>query len=244
MIIYKVPKPISIIGEYSNKCMIFSSCNFSYLSKFGNVKSFFVDKKTKNFYKRCFKNYTTIKSKLINLIQDDDFPSCYTSMYGNINYINKSSICWNNTRLNVSNSFFENLLIFHIKRKYFKYDKIKPIEDFNIETVNKMVEDAYECYINNDLKFMGKLIDSYWRIKVKFDPNSANEFIFKLYSDCRLAGAWGGKMDENTMLILAPKEKHQEIYSVMKDHIILNSSVNTTGILREELFSGNSNCCK
>jgi galactokinase/mevalonate kinase-like predicted kinase len=88
-----------------------------------------------------------------------------------------------------------------------------------------MVDDAYSAYIDNDFKFMGKLIDSYWRIKTQLDPNSANEFIYRIYSDCRLAGAWGGKMDENTMIILAPKEKHEEICTVMKDHIRLNSSV-------------------
>jgi galactokinase/mevalonate kinase-like predicted kinase len=107
-----------------------------------------------------------------------------------------------------------------------------------------MVDDAYNAYVDKDFKFMGKLIDSYWRIKTQLDPNSANEFIYKAYSDCRLSGAWGGKMDENTMIILAPKEKHEGICAIMKDHIKLKSSVNTTGIVREELFSGNSNCCK
>ena len=244
MIIYKVPKPISIIGEYSTKCMTVSSCNFSYLSKFGNVKSFFIDKKTKDFYKRCFKNYSTFKSKLLNLVELDDFPSCYTSIFGKFNYINKTSTVWNNVEIDSSSDFFNNLLIFHIRRKYFKYNNVKPIENFNIGIIHKMVDDAYNAYVDNDFKFMGKLIDSYWRIKTQLDPNSTNDFIYKAYADCRLSGAWGGKMDENTMIILAPKEKHEDICSVMKDHIRLNSSVNTTGIVREELFSGNSNCCK
>ena len=107
-----------------------------------------------------------------------------------------------------------------------------------------MVEDAYKAYSKNDFKFFGTLVDSYWRAKLNSNPNFANQYIYNLYSNCRLAGAWGGKLDENTMILLAPPDKHNNILNVMKDHIRLKSALNTTGIITEELFGGNSNCCK
>ena len=78
--------------------------------------------------------------------------------------------------------FFENILIYHIKKTFFKYKKIKKDQTFNIDLVNKMVDDFYKAYEKNDLSFMGSLIDSYWRIKKQSDFGCADNNIYNLYS--------------------------------------------------------------
>lgn len=244
MIIHKIPKPISIIGEHSNKCMIYSSCNFTYISNFFNKKRFLVNKKVKSFYKNYIKNYPILKSNFINYLSDSEFFSSFTSLFGGFNFLNKKENDWFNIKLNHKTNFFDYALVFHIRRKFFKYEKIETKETFNLTIVNKLVDDAYKAYQDLDYEFLGKLIDSYWKLKKQSDPKCANNYIYKIYSDCRLAGAWGGKMDENIMFLLAPKEKHEDIKNILKENIILNSKLTTSGIVTEEIFSGNSNCCK
>lgn len=244
MIIHKIPKPLTIIGEHSNKCMCYASCNFTYIGNLINKKRFLINKKTKNFYQNYIKNYPILKSSFLNYLNGNDFFSCFTSLFGGLNFLNKNNENWFNIKLNHKTNFFDYVLVFHIRRKHFKYEKIETNETFNLTVVNKMVDDAHKAYYESDYEFLGKLIDSYWRLKKQSDPNCGNNYIYKIYSDCRLAGAWGGKMDENTMFLLAPKEKHENIKNVMKENIILNPKPCTTGIITEEIFSGNSNCCK
>lgn len=244
MIIHKIPKPITLIGEYSNKCICFSSCNFTYISNIGIKNKFLLNKNIKEFCKNYLKNFKNLKSNIIKQEIEGDFFSYFTTLFGNFNCITKFNSSWSNLKINYNKEFFENILIYHIRKKYFKYKKIKNEKSFNVDVVNKMVEDFYKAYHQNDIKFIGQLIDSYWRIKKQSDFGCADNYIYNLYSNCRLSGALGGKLDENTMVLIAPKEKHASIDNVMKDHIKLNSLLNTTGIITEEIFSGNSNCCK
>jgi hypothetical protein len=46
------------------------------------------------------------------------------------------------------------------------------------------------------------------------------------------------------MLLFVKPENQDSIKSIMKDHVQINSSLDLNGIIHEELFSGNSNCCK
>lgn len=244
MIIHKIPKPISLIGEYSNKSISFSTCNFSHISNIGNNKRYLLNKSIFNYYKYYFKNFFKLKSNIIKNINSIYFPHFFTTLFGNINYIHQNENSWFNIKIPNNKLFFENILMYHIRRKNFNYKHINNECLFNNVTINKMVEDFYDCYINNDIKFAGKLIDSFFRIKTKTYPESANDYIYKIYSECRLAGAIGGKMDENVLILIAPKEQHENIDLVMKENIKLKTSINTTGIISEEIFGGNSNCCK
>ena len=244
MIFHKIPKPITLIGEMSNKCISYASCNFTYINKFKNKSRYLINKNVKDFYKKYLKNYEKIKSNIIKIETSSEFASSYSSLFGNLNLTSVFNKEWFNIRLKYNKEFFDNLLVFHIKRKFYKYEISNSINSLNLDVVNKMVDDAYKAYDENNFKFFGTLIDSFFRLKIKSNPIIMNQYLYNLYSSCRLAGAWGGKMDENTMILLAPKEKHENILEVMKENIKLKSSLNTTGIITEELFSGNSNCCK
>ena len=119
------------------------------------------------------------------------------------------------------------------------------IEKFiKIDNLEKMVSDFYDSYQENNWVFLGQLINSYWKIKREIDPNSKNPYIEKLYSDCRLNGAIGGKMDESLMILFVPKENQENIKRIMIDHTQINNSVDLNGLLYQEIFSGSSNCCK
>ena len=50
--------------------------------------------------------------------------------------------------------------------------------------------------------------------------------------------------EQNLMLLFVKPENQNAIKSIMKDHVQINSGLDLTGIIHEELFSGNSNCCK
>lgn len=243
MIIHKIPKPISLIGEYSNKSICFSSCNFTYISNIFHNKRFLLNSSILNYYKKYFKNFPCLKSDFIKNINDINFSYLYTILFGNLNLINKTENNWFNIKIPINKLFFENLLLYHIRRKNFKFKLNKKENTLNNSLVGKMTEDFYDSYINNDIKFAGKLVDSFFRIKTQSYPECSNQYIYKLYSDCRLAGALGGKIDENIMLLIAPKESHEKIDLIMKDNIKLKTSINTTGIISEEIFGGNSNCC-
>lgn len=244
MIIHKIPKPISIIGEFSNKCISYSSCNFSYLSKLNNKNRFLIDKNDESFLIKYIKNYPVLKSNIIKMMNEENFFSSYCMCFGKLNFINCNKNSWFNVNMNYQNDFFENILIYHIKRKFFKHEIIKMKDDFNLTIANKMVDDAYKAYEEKDYKFIGKLVESYWKLKSQSEPNCANAYVYKIYSDCKLAGIWGGKIHNNTLILIAPKEKHEQIKLIMKENILLKSSVNLNGIISEEVFGGNSNCCK
>lgn len=244
MIIFKIPKPITIIGELSNKCLSYSSCNFTYISNIGNKNKFLLNDDLKNFINNNKQFLLKRKSELLKLAIHDNFYTIYTALYGGLNFLNKTDTNWHNLKLENNNDFLDNTLVFHIRKKFFKYKKIKTDTTFNLDLVHKMVEDAHDCYIKSNWSYFGKLIDSYWRVKKESDINCRNEYISKLYAECRLSGAYGGKMDNNTMFLVAPKEKHENIKNVMKEHILLNNKININGIEKEEIFDGSSNCCR
>lgn len=246
MIIYKIPKPITLIGENSNKCMIFSSCNFTYISKLFSKNKFLLNISYKNFIKKYISFLSFNKKRIFDsmLNKEDDLFSCHNVINGGISSITKIKDIWFSETLEINENFLNNILIFYIKKKYFKYELKKEENDFNKEFIDKLVDDAIDSYYKNDLKHFGKIIDSYWRLKIQTDKLCRNNYISKIYSDCILAGAFGGKMDENIMTLIAPKEKHDNIKNLMKDNILLNSKLCITGIQMEDVFSGSSNCCR
>jgi hypothetical protein len=54
----------------------------------------------------------------------------------------------------------------------------------------------------------------------------------------------GGKMDGSTMILFVHPTNHEKIKSIMSDHILLNSSMDISGFVSQEVFSGISNCCE
>lgn len=244
MIIYKIPKPINIIGEFSNKAITYASCNFTYASKFFIKNKFLINKN----YSKFLKNYLKFNKnkKYFDLIIDknENFYSCHSLIYGGFNLYGKFNNKWFSEPIVINELFFKNILVFYIKKKNFLYSFDINENGFNVDLVNKLVDDAVESYNDLDFKHLGKIIDSYWRLKIQTDTKCRNQYISKLYSDCMLAGAWGGKMDENIMFLIAPQEKHEHIKKIMKDNILLNSNLYNIGIQKEEVFNGNSNCCR
>jgi len=116
--------------------------------------------------------------------------------------------------------------------------------DFYEGIVEKMTSDFYDSYQKENWDFLGKLINGFWKIKKEKYPESRNNYIDKLYSDCRLSGVIGGKMDGSTMILFVHPENHEKIKSIMSDHILLNSSMDISGFVSQEVFSGISNCCE
>lgn len=246
MLITRIPRPISIIGDFTKKTISFASCNFTttidYNKNIEEQTSCSIWSKVLS----CLQNTASLqKSSLIkNFESNDDFHKVYSSIFGGLNYLTTNNDLWFSIRLDYKKEFFEHLMIFEINKNFFEYKKETEKNLIKIDNLEKMVSDFYDSYQENNWVFLGQLINSYWKIKREIDPNSKNPYIERLYSDCRLNGAIGGKMDESLMILFVPKENQENIKRIMIDHTQINNSVDLNGLLYQEIFSGSSNCCK
>jgi hypothetical protein len=246
MLAFKIPKPITIIGDHTNTAVTFASCNFCTCINFNTVieqeepcDSTLKVLKYLNLHRTFEKNII-----IEGLYPNNDFAKIQSAVFGGLNYLTISDHLWFSIKLDYQKEFFDHIMLYEINKDFFEYDKSIAKSFHKIDNLEKMVADFYDAYQEKNWVFLGQLINAYWKIKRDVDPASKNAYIEKLYSDCRLNGAIGGKMDGSLMLLFVKPENQDSIKSIMKDHVQINSSLDLTGIIHEELFSGNSNCCK
>lgn len=246
MLAFRIPKPISIIGDYTNKVISFASCNFWTSINFNTIiETEALCDSTSKVLNYIYMNNHFEKNIIIkDLYPNDDFAKIQSSVFGGLNYLTISDHLWFSIKLSYEKEFFDHIMLYEIDKNFFQYDKSIAKSFHKMDNLEKMVSDFYDAYQEKNWVFLGQLINSYWKIKRDVDPASKNTYIEKLYSDCRLNGAIGGKMDGSLMLLFVKPENQNAIKSIMKDHVQINSGLDLTGIIHEELFSGNSNCCK
>ena len=246
MLAFRIPKPITIIGDHTNKAITFASCNFLTSINFNTIieQQKPCDSTLKILtYLNLNKHFE--KNIIIECLYPNyDFAKIQSAVFGGLNYLTISDHLWFSIKLNYEKEFFDHIMLYEINKDFFEYDKSIAKSFHKMDNLEKMVGDFYDAYQEKNWLFLGQLINSYWKIKRDIDPASKNPYIEKLYSDCRLNGAIGGKMDGSLMLLFVKPENQSSIKSIMKDHIQISSNLNLNGIIHEELFSGSSNCCK
>ena len=246
MLAFRIPKPITIIGDHTNRAISFASCNFWTSINFNKIVETqpLCDSSLKILNYIHTNNHFQKNIIIKDLYPNDDFAKIQSALFGGLNYLTTNNDLWFSISLDYKKEFFEHLMIFEINKNFFEYKKETEKNLIKIDNLEKMVSDFYDSYQENNWVFLGQLINSYWKIKREIDPNSKNPYIERLYSDCRLNGAIGGKMDESLMILFVPKENQENIKRIMIDHTQINNSVDLNGLLYQEIFSGSSNCCK
>jgi len=246
MLAFKIPKPITVIGDYTNKAITFASCNFCTCINFNTIIE--QEKPCDSTLKvlKYLNLHRTFEKNIIieGLYPNDDFAKIQSAVFGGLNYLTVSDHLWFSIKLDYEKEFFDHIMLYEINKDFFEYDKSIAKSFHKMDNLEKMVADFYDAYQEKNWVFLGQLINSYWKIKRDIDPASKNAYIEKLYSDCRLNGAIGGKMDGSLMLLFVNPKNQDSIRSIMKDHVQINNSLDLTGIIHEELFNGSSNCCK
>jgi hypothetical protein len=249
MVVFRIPKPISIIGENTSKSITFATCNFSiaidgsldigqnYLCQSSKLLFDYLKESKETRKDEIIKNYHKTQNNAF-------FSKTISSTFGGLNYTTITEDSWFNIKLKANKVFNSYILAYEINKTFFTNDMYNTENLLNPSIVEKMTSDFYDSYQKENWDFLGKLINGFWKIKREKYPESRNNYIDKLYSDCRLSGVIGGKMDGSTMILFVHPENHEKIKSIMSDHILLNSSMDISGFVSQEVFSGISNCCE
>jgi D-glycero-alpha-D-manno-heptose-7-phosphate kinase len=92
------------------------------------------------------------------------------------------------------------------------------------------IENALRC---NDLKLVGEILDSGWRMKRELAPGITNPEIDSYYTRAIEAGAYGGKIagagGGGFLLVLCPPEKQNNVRSALKSLQELHISLERDG---------------
>lgn len=249
MVIFRIPKSINIIGENTNKTISIATCNFSIgIEGSLDIGDKYLCSGSKEIFNYLKESKETRKDEIIKHLYKTKnsfyFSGFISNVFGGMNATTITNDSWFNIKIKENKTFTSYLLIYNISEKFFTYKKNKEQSLLKSPSLEKMSLDFYDSYQKENWNFLGQLINSFWKIKKDLDLDSTNNYIDKIYSDCRLNGVIGGKMDNSTMILFAPQEKHEKIKKIMFEHDMLNSSTDMSGYVTEEVFSGISNCCK
>ena len=249
MVVFRIPKPISIIGENTSKSITFATCNFSIaIDGSLDIGQNYLCQSSKLLFDYLKESKETRKDEIINNYHKTQnnafFSKALSSTFGGLNYTTITEDSWFNIKLKANKVFNSYILAYEINKAFFTNDMYNTENLLNPSIVEKMTSDFYDSYQKENWDFLGKLINGFWKIKREKYPESRNNYIDKLYSDCRLSGVIGGKMDGSTMILFVHPENHEKIKSIMSDHILLNRSMDISGFVSQEVFSGISNCCE
>ena len=249
MVVFRIPKPISIIGDNASKSITFATCNFS-IAVEGSVDigNEYLCQSSKYLFDYLKESKETRKDEIIKHYYKTKnvalFSKAISSVFGGLNYTTTTEDSWYNIKIKKNKIFNSYVLIYEINKTLFVNEEYSTENLFNPSIIEKMTSDFYGSYQKEEWDFLGKLINGFWKIKREKYPESRNNYIDKLYSDCRLNGVIGGKMDGSTMILFAHPTNHEKIKSIMSDHTLLNSSMDISGFVSQEVFSGISNCCE
>jgi hypothetical protein len=249
MVVFRIPKPISIIGENSSRSITFATCNFSIaIDGSSDIGQSYLCQSSKFLFDYLKESKETRKDEIIKYYHKTKnsalFSKAISSTFGGLNYTTTTEDSWFNIKLKKNKVFNSYILIYEINKTLFANEECNIENLFNPSIVEKMTSDFYDSYQKENWDFLGKLINGFWKIKRELYPESKNNYIDKLYSDCRLNGVIGGKMDGSTMILFAHPDNHEKIKSIMENHTLLNSSMDISGFVSQEVFSGISNCCE
>ena len=249
MVVFRIPKPISIIGDNASKSITFASCNFSIaVEDSADIGNEYLCQSSKYLFDYLKESKETRKDEIIKHFYKTKnvalFSKAISSIFGGLNYTTTTEDSWYNIKIKKNKIFNSYILIYEISKSFFVNEECNTENLFNPSIIEKMTSDFYDSYQKENWDFLGKLINGFWKIKREKYPASKNNYIDKLYSDCRLSGVIGGKMDGSTMILFAHPTNHEKIKSIMSDHTLLNSSMDISGFVSQEVFSGISNCCE
>lgn len=95
------------------------------------------------------------------------------------------------------------------------YSKLR-VESASVKKLADFANTACDQLDNDyrDPQWLGEALDEYWHLKKQVSGVS-NHFVDMIYSTCKSAGAWGGKLlgagGSGFMLIIAPENRQSEI---------------------------------
>ena len=96
-----------------------------------------------------------------------------------------------------------------------------------------LAHDLKKTLENNNLEDFGKILDANWELKKQMDEGISNDQIDEWYSKAKKAGAVGGKIlgagGGGFLLLYAPKERHENIKSVLSDLTVTNFKFDPEG---------------
>jgi uncharacterized protein with von Willebrand factor type A (vWA) domain len=107
MLAFRIPKPITIIGDHTNKAISFASCNFWTSINFNTIiETQALCDSTLKVLNYVYMNNHFEKNIIIkDLYPNDDFAKIQSAVFGGLNYLTISDHLWFSIKLNYEKEF-------------------------------------------------------------------------------------------------------------------------------------------